>query len=142
MASPCTVTATTTDVSNTVVTGAFVRLRLRNFQGFVPRILGSDVLVETQVDLVPNGSGVLSASVWGNDSIDPVNTFYTVEWWSHGRITSQANYIITGASFDLNTAQMLNPPNAPSSLAVQLLLQTNGVKNGSQIKLNAVAGAG
>lgn len=142
MPSPCTVTALISNVANQPVQGSFVRLILRNFKGFVPRVLGTDVIVETQVDLIPDVNGNISSPIWGNDNIDPANTFYTAEWWSGGRITSQANFFIIGASFNLNTAAILNPPNPPSTIATPLLLETNGVRNGSQIQFNAVAGTG
>jgi hypothetical protein len=150
MTTPCTVTATLNDTSAAALQGnAFVRFRLRNYSGFVPRVLGTAILVETQIDVVPNGSGLVTTQLWGNDNIDPgggsnpPSTFYTVEYWNQGRITSQGNFSIIGASFNLGTAAQINPPPTPGgSGAASLLLEVNGVKNGSQTTLNLVAGSG
>lgn len=137
MSSPCTVTATLDNVGDGALTSAaFVRFKLRNFSGFIPRIIGTAVVAETQIDAFPNGSGQISQQIWGNDNLDPANTFYTVEYWSLGRITSSANYSITGATVDLDSAPQINPPNPPSSAATNILLQTNSVNNGNQFKLN------
>ena len=126
-----------------------MRFRLRNYASFIPRVLGSAIIVEPQVDVFPGSNGAFSTSLWGNDQIDPgaasnpPSTFYTVEFWNGGRITSQGNWSIIGSSFDLDTAGQTGAPKAPTnSNAPRVLLETNGVKNGSQTKLNLVAGAG
>jgi hypothetical protein len=137
MPSPCTVTATLADISGNAPQNSFLRFRLRGFQGFVPRVLGTAVMAETQIDAAPAGDGTLTVDIYGNDNIDPSNTWYTVEYWSNGRISSSANFLIIGTSFDLDSAAQLNPPPNPGgSGAVPLLLKTNGVKNGSQIVQN------
>lgn len=146
MASPCTVTAQFNDSTGANLQGnAFVRFRLRNYSGFVPRVLGTAILVEPQIDVVPNGSGLVTTQLWGNDSIDPggsnnpPSTFYTVEYWNQGRITSQGNFSIIGASFNLGTAAQINPPPTPGgSGATALLLEVNGVKASSQTVQNLV----
>lgn len=144
MPSPCTVTCQLQTAADVNLQGnSFVRFRLRNFAGFVPRVDGVGIIAEPQIDVLPNAGGVISTTLWGNDNIDPTNTYYTVEWWAGGRITSQANFIITGASFDLDSAAQLNPPPQPGTSGLTpLLLETSGVKNGSQQKFNAVAGSG
>lgn len=150
MATPCTVTATLNDTSATALQGnAFVRFRLRNYSGFVPRVLGTAILVETQIDVVPNSSGLVTTQLWGNDSIDPggtnnpPSTFYTVEYWNQGRITSQGNFSIIGGSFNLGTAAQINPPPTPGgSGATALLLEVNGVKASSQTVQNLVGSNG
>ena len=150
MPSACTVTGVFQDATSAALQGnAFVRFRLRNFAGFVPRVLGTAILVETQIDVLPNASGQISTQLWGNDNIDPgaannpPSTFYTVEFWNGGRITSQVNFSIVGSSFDLGTSAQTSAPNSPkNSAAPAILLETNGTKNGSQTKLNLVAGSG
>jgi hypothetical protein len=151
MPSPCTVTAQFNDPTGTNLQGnAFVRFRLRNYSGFVPRVLGTAILVETQIDVAPNSSGLVTTQLWGNDNIDPggtsnpPSTFYTVEFWNQGRITSQANYSIVGASFNLGTATQLNPPPTPPGVSgvSTLLLEVNGVKASSQAVQNLVGAAG
>jgi len=151
MPSPCTVTCKFEDATGANLQGnAFVRFRLRNFSGFVPRVIGTTIIVETQIDVAPDSSGNISTPIWGNDNIDPggtsnpPSTYYTVEYWNQGRITSQANYSIVGASLNLDTASQLNPPPVPPGVSgiSTLLLQTNGTNNGSQSKLNQVGGSG
>lgn len=111
MASPCTVTAHLQTADDQGLQGnAFVRFRLRNFSGFVPRIVGTSIIAETQIDSLPDNTGLVTVTLWGNDNIDPSGTFYTVEWWNNGRITSQGNFLITGASLALDSASQLNPP--------------------------------
>jgi len=115
MATPCVVTANFEDSTGAALQGnSFLRFRLRNFAGNVPLVTGTAIVVETQLDVFPNGSGLISTNLWGNDSISPTGTFWTCEFWNNGRITSQQNYLITGASFNLNSAPPINPPPAAS----------------------------
>lgn len=103
--SPCTVTGTFQDGVGNPPANAFVRFRLRNYSGSVPRILGSTVVVETQVDVsIDPATGLLSTSLWGNDSLSPAGTFYTVEYFNKGKITSQFNIRVVCPT-DLNTVQ-------------------------------------
>lgn len=134
MASQVTVTATLQDPSGTALTdAAFVRFRLRNFQGFIPQIQGTGVICETQIDALPNGSGQISQLLWPNNVITPGTTFYTVEYWSNGRFTSAGNYLID-ANTDLDTAAQLNAPPVPEGFL--LVLQHNSTLNSSQNTLN------
>jgi hypothetical protein len=104
MPSQCTVTAKLLDAAGAPLIEAFVRFRLRNFSGRIPRILSDSVVAEVQLDAAPDGAGLVTQPLWGNDNIDPAGTFYTVEYRNQGRITSTANYQIIGSSFNLGTA--------------------------------------
>ena len=127
------VTATLNDPSGAALTGnAFVRFKLRGFAGFVPRVSGTSILCETQIDS-PSVAGAISQALWGNNAITPANTWYTVEFWNGGRITSSGNYVINGATA-LNTAAQSNAPSVPSGFL--LVLQNNGANNSSQQLLN------
>jgi len=138
MAGPYTITATLNDVGATNLQGsAFVRFKLRNFSGFVPRVTGTAIVAETQIDSFPNGSGLVSQVLWGNSDLTPSTTFYTVEFWDQGRITSSGNYLIT-ANTNLGTAPQMNTPPVPAGFS--FVLQTNGVVNGNQNLLNLQAG--
>lgn len=129
-----TVTATLNDPSGSALQGnAFIRFRLRNFAGFIPQVTGYSVPCETQIDAFPNSSGLISQAIVPNADISPSTTFYTVEYWNNGRITSSGNYIINGAT-NLNTAAQLNAPPVPPGF--QLVLQNNGQDNSSQSTLN------
>lgn len=80
--------------------------------------------------------------VWPNDAITPVNTFYSVSAYS------EDGQLVWGP----NSQQVLSSPSpfdigawipgivSTSTNSADLLLQTNGVDNGSQTKLNLVAG--
>ena len=134
MSSPVTVTATVFDPGNNLLQGnAFVRFRLRNFDGLVPIVSGTGVFAETQIDAFPNSMGAVSQTLWGNNSING-NTYYTVEFHNNGRITSSGNYNISGST-NLNTAATISPSPVPSGPNT-IIFQNNGAMNSSQTTLN------
>ena len=134
MSSPVTVTATVFDPGNNLLQGnAFVRFRLRNFDGLVPIVSGTGVFAETQIDAFPNASGAVSQTLWGNNHING-NTYYTVEFHNNGRITSSGNYNISGST-NLNTAATISPSPVPSGPNT-IIFQNNGAMNSSQTTLN------
>jgi hypothetical protein len=135
MASQIIITGTLEDVGgNDLQTpSGFVRFRLRNFQGFVPVISGTSIIAEPQIDAQPNSSGYIDVLIWGNNNITPANTFYTVEFWSNGRITSSGNYVFN-VNTDLGSASPINPAPNPSLPTIAFL--NNGLMNSSQIRLN------
>jgi hypothetical protein len=138
MPATITVTATVQDPSGTALAGnSFVRFRLRNFTGFVPQISGTSILPETQIDATPT-NGLISQALWPNNAITPSTTFYTVELWNQGRITSSGNYIFN-TSTNLNSAVQVNAPPVPSGFS--LVLENNGALNSSQSTLNLVNGS-
>jgi hypothetical protein len=140
MPGPYTVTATLNTTGSAALQGnAFVRFKLRNFAGFVPRVAGTAVIAETQIDAFPNGSGLVSQLVWGNSDLTPSTTFYTIEFWDQGRITSTGNYLVN-ANMDLGTSGQINTPPPPPGFT--FVLQTNEVVNGSQTLLDLHAGPG
>lgn len=98
---PDLIAPTQTIAVTATVNSGFARFRLRNFAGSVPTANSFTVLAETVVDFFPNSSGVISASIWPNSSISPAGTFYTIEMWSDGRITSSVNAVLD-SSVDLS----------------------------------------
>lgn len=137
----CTVTATLNTVLGDLLQGnAFVRFRLRNFAGAVPRVTGTSIVAETKRDVFPDASGNISTQLIGNDVIVPINTFYTIEFWNNGKPVSVGNYIITGTSFDLDSNDPVNPPT--SKYPFSLVLETDGVMNSVQNLQNLSAGTG
>jgi hypothetical protein len=103
----------------------------------------SGVFVQVQLDV--NGSAVAGQSIWSNDVMSPVNSFYRVFGYAaNGQLAWGPNnqQIIFGSgTFDLgtwipNSVISWQPPLQP------LTLQTNGVNNGSQFLLNFNAGSG
>jgi hypothetical protein len=96
--------ASTCTVTGNILGGDFVRFRLRGFNGQVPQVRdNSAVIAETIIDAFPDSVGDISQALWQNSSIAPAATFYTVEVWANGRITSSRNFIIT-CPWSLNTA--------------------------------------
>ena len=136
----CVVTSTRCDPSTTPLQapGSFIRFTLRNFLGFIPRVAGTNILAEIQIDAYPNSLGVVSQVLTTNTSITPQNTFYTAEVWSNGRAVDSANYIFN-TSADLSTALQINPPQiALPILPPQgpIFFENNGSPNSSQNILN------
>ena len=135
MSTTATVTATLVDPSQTSLLGnAFVRFRLRNFQGFVPVVSGTSVICETQLDALPSPAGSISQVITCNTAISPSNTFWTIEFWNQGRILSSGNYIINGAT-SLNTASTISNTPAPQGPSA-IVFENNGAMNSSQTLLN------
>lgn len=135
----CVVTATLQNVLGEDLQGnAFVRFKLRGFSGGVPRINGTSVIAEINKDVFPDDSGNISTNLWTNDVIIPANSWYTVEFWNSGRIVASGNYIITGATFDLDSQDPVTPPSP--SFPFKLVLETDGVMNELQNLLNIKGG--
>lgn len=135
----CTVTATLNTILGDVISsGAFVKFRLRNFSGAVPRVNGTAILIQPDRDVFPDSNGNISTELWGNDSITPDATFYSVDFYNNGKICASGNYIVTGSTFDLDVQDPVSTPSP--KYPFQLVLETNGVANPTQRILNLVAG--
>jgi len=79
----------------------FLRFRLRGFSGSIPRVIATDVVVETQFD-APASAG--QTTITQNSDINPAGTFWTIEFHSHGKTTSQGNFRLSCGS-DLTSVQ-------------------------------------
>lgn len=135
----CTVTATLQTILGEDLQGnSFVRFRLRNFSGAIPRVNGTAVVVETVRNVFPDASGNISTGLWTNDVLIPANSFYTVEFWDGGKIIFSGNYIVTGSTFDLDSQDPVTPPSP--SFPFKLVLETDGVMNPLQGLLNIKGG--
>jgi hypothetical protein len=77
---------------NPNLAATFIRFRLRGFAGSVPRVGGYPVTVTATTAV-----GSISQTLHSNSAIVPAGTFYTIELWSNGCITSSANYVINGS---------------------------------------------
>lgn len=129
-ATPVTVTGTLQVGSSSGLKGnAFVRFRLRNFSGFVPRVTGTAIIVQTQFDVRPTDTnGNFSTTVYANSDIIPNTcgaggtdacTWWTVEYWNDGKVSSSGNYCVpTGAPYNLNTATPCQTPPLPPAPVV------------------------
>lgn len=90
---------------------------LQNCGNNLPRVVGSSVLVPSTLTVVPNAAGNLSGTVVGNDLIECGTTigqtYYQVTIYSGTQQVYQNNYLITGAAWNLSTANPLsNDPTA------------------------------
>lgn len=103
---------------------AFVRFRLRNFSGYVPRVNGIGVINIASVDVTPNSSGIVSTTLWGNDVIlpGPNITYYTFEFWANGQLLASEDFQLactpvagscTAGTFNFNTASPITQPPIP-----------------------------
>lgn len=115
-------------VANPVTSKAFVRFRLQNFVGQVPRVIGTGVVVQTEFDVTPDASGNISTTLYRNDFINPSGTFYRVEYWYQGVIQHSTSFLITKLTFDLDTETPLSaaPILGPAQLITQIYACTVG----------------
>src|SRR6185312_7672240 len=139
---PVTVSGTNQTVGTTGVQGnSFVRFRLRNYAGFVPKVFGTGIIVQTQLDVQPAADGTFTTPIWSNDDITPNTcgatqnlacTWYTVEFWNNGKITSSGSYCIpnTSATYDLNVAVPCQTPPLPPG-PIQVTNVTGGTLAGT-----------
>jgi len=86
-------------------TGCFVRFQLMNYGTNVPRVVGTNVIVD-KTNLVANCdvAGNVSVIIQDNATISPAGTYYHVSFYQNGLLFRSGDWIITGATFDLNTA--------------------------------------
>lgn len=123
---PLTVSGTIDSIVGTGLTGnSYIVIRLRNFAGNVPRVngIGTQVRVDSG-PIRPDGTGLVTTTLWGNDQITPAGTFFTIEFWDQGKMTSTGNYGIcktlvvspctaASATFNINTATPITTPPIP-----------------------------
>ena len=104
----------------------FIRIRLRNFKPNRPLVSGVGIIGQTRKDVFPDSVGLISTNVYDNNLITPNGTFYTLEFYFQGRFVHAASYLITGATFDFNTATPLSTaptatiPNFQTSVFVHI----------------------
>lgn len=124
--------------------------------GYLLMSLSQDVQVNSdaqiaagyEITITLNNSGSVDTTtpqyVWPNDVMLPINTFYNVSAYSaDGQLVWGPNaqaVLSTPSPFDIGTwiPGIVNT----SSNSADLLLQTNGVNNGNQGKLNLTQGTG
>ncbi len=110
-----TLTANLKNVLGGALTGnVSMKVRLRNFEPNVPRVIATGVVVKSEVDIKPDSVGQISSFLYSTYDITPAGTYYTIEYYAGGQFKSSANYLIctvtagacsaTIASFDLNSA--------------------------------------
>lgn len=116
---------------------AFVRVRLRNYSGCVPRISGGGgIITETIKEVSPDATGHFSTTLIRNDFVDICGvtnrTFYSVEYWNNGIAKSTANYQCNSGTCDLNTLATFNPQPPPVNILNAVLTNPSGTQTVSQ----------
>lgn len=102
------VTGNLKDITTGNITkNAQVDFELQNYGSQIPHIVGTTTLVTLKKTFKPDVNGNISGSVYENQVITPVGTFYRVCIIIQGTILRCNNYLINGP-FDLNSAIPLN----------------------------------
>ena len=105
-----------------------LRITLKHFGNWVPRIVGTSLVVKIQY-FVRQPAGVpISIPIWGNDQITPNGTYYMIEGIdSRGNVNWCGFYVLTGSgSQDLSSLPQYDPitqpvPPLPPEIDVELL---------------------
>ena len=85
--------------------GTYVKFELRGYEPQVPRVVGTNVIVDSiEVDAFVDVNGNISEQLVDNQTITPAGTFYHITFFEMGVISSEIDWIITGASVNLSTA--------------------------------------
>lgn len=105
MPSPAvTLTGTITGISGVSQAGT-VTATLSNYGSNPPIITGAAQLAPITVSTTAASNGTWSLTLWGNDQITPINTFYTIAITPAGTYAALwiAEYTILSGSYDLST---------------------------------------
>ena len=103
---PCVITGTLEDLTGQTVAG-YVVFELAGYGRNIPRITGTAIVATPVYVLAVPSSGVISANVWGNDSITPTTYYYVTIQDTKRKTIKKARFSITGGSFNLTTAAPL-----------------------------------
>ena len=106
MPTTCTVTGNIELLTGIAAVNGSIVFRLQNYATNVPRVTGTATLVAPTTTVTPDGTGFFTLQLWGNDNITPAGTYYEVTFIGdlYGTIINSENFVITGATLDLNTA--------------------------------------
>ena len=86
---------------------------LTNFGNVPPIVSGTGIVVDTQTVVAAAGDGSFTASIQGNDTISPANTYYAIRFDDPSGGMGAFLYSITGSSVDLNTLPPVTTPSNP-----------------------------
>ncbi len=128
-----TVSGVLKDNQGVAVQGSLL-FQIVNYDNDVPRISATNIVVPIITSTTANASGVFSVGIQGNDTITPANTYYQVTYRdSLGKPVLVASYIITGATFDLDTATPLAvvTPAAAAAVSISLVAPSTFTVTGS-----------
>lgn len=114
-----TVTGNLKDVGVSNISGSntFMRFSLTNYGSSLPRVTGTNVIAIPYKDFHPDSNGNISGTIQGNDTITPGGTLYNICAFYQGQQFRCAEYSITGASFNLDSATpVVTPPSAATNI--------------------------
>ena len=91
-----TVTGTMKDIQGNLLsgTGDYATLQLMNFGSNVPRVLGTNIVVQTQPLRVTPAQLQAGVTIQGNYTITPAGTFYRVAFFQGGKSFRSADHLI------------------------------------------------
>ncbi len=125
-----------------VPTKPMVRVTLQNYGGITPKTVNGPI-VQLSYDFTPckigsttqciAADGSMTLSLFANDAIQPVNSYYSLEFFVNGTFQSAINCVITtsGTNYDLNAGTGCfygTPGVAPPLLPFPTYLGLGGVK--------------
>lgn len=121
------------------VNAGSLRITLCGFGNGVPSVAGTSILGEIQKDAVANGSGVVTADLYGNDVISPAGTFYCIQTIAaNGNVTSSQTYEFEGDEDVELSSQVPIVPGRPSIIGVYVV----PIANCSQVLFDGILGTG
>jgi len=101
-----TVTGTMKDVQGNLLsgTGDYATFQLMNFGSNVPRVTGTNIVVQTQPLRITPAQLQAGVTIQANDTITPATTFYRVTFFQGSRPFRSADHRITGTTYNLDSA--------------------------------------
>src|SRR5436190_12364788 len=99
--------------SNAPSSKTVARFELKNYGNNLPRVIGSYIIVSSVVEFSPDGAGLITGTVIGNDTISPLNTYYTISFFNNGVRFYSCDVLISGSSQNLDATTCLNPSTTP-----------------------------
>jgi hypothetical protein len=124
MPTPCVVSGNLQTLTSGQIAQGRVIFQLTNIGTGNPiNVIGTAIFPALVLSVETDSTGAFSTQLWGNDNINPANTLYLVTYRdSLGNQVGPIQYLITGATFNLNTAA------ATGSVSPPILAQLGSIK--------------
>ncbi len=109
MAGTVTLTGSLQNILGVADAGGSVTVNLANYDGNVPRVIGTGILVVPSITVVATSGTFSISGLYRNDVISPANTFYEISFISDtGVRAKQAYQLLADGTFDVSTLTPLN----------------------------------
>jgi len=102
MATPISIIAKLIDITATGLPFATATLELTNDPSAIPRVPSTAIVAGPRITFEANASGVISGTVWGNDSLTPAGTYYVLS------VTDQTGLVQRDCAFTLTGTDTIN----------------------------------